>query len=171
MKLLLLIALAFGVVTSAQEPFENAPYHPKLRQMIEFQSVDGQKLRKTARATWDGSYHGGLSTASIGLGVYLPKNAMITRSFIHVITQQTYNLNGSAPQTAIKCEDAGNIKAATNITGTAADGFVEGESTGAASTFKSAIAAKCQISVDFSVAPVSNGKFEVFVDYVVTKGS
>lgn len=166
MKILILILSLISTCAFAADPqLGQANYPPALKRMIELQNLDGQKLQRKARATWDYDRQGGASTEDLKTGVFLPAKAIITRSYIYVKTQQT---SAGAATTAVFCEDANNIKTATDITGEAAGALVEGQSTGAASAFVGSIAAQCEIKVRFAVFPVSSGKFNVFVDYIVT---
>lgn len=137
-----------------------------LETMLKVQTADGLHAKRIARATWNCAASG-CTVGAHGLGVSLPAKAMIVRSFIHVETQ----LADSGTCThAFSCEDANNIKTATDLTGSAAEAFIEGASTGSAATMVSAIAATCEIT--FTVADggscvPSTGKGEVFVEYVV----
>lgn len=97
-------------------------------------------------------------------GVDLPAKAVITRSFFVVNTQFVDAGSGTV---AISCEDANNIKTATDITGSADGAIVEGESTGAASAFKSSIAAACPITVTVAGADQTAGSLTGFVEYYV----
>ena len=135
-----------------------------LETMMAVPTTDGLKAHRMARATYDCA-----TDCSIGahtLGVTLPAKAIITRSFIQVNTQ--FEDTGTCT-IAISCEDANNIKTATDFGGVAAS-IVEGESTGAASAFKASINAACLITattVDSSSCVVSTGKMTIFVEYVV----
>ena len=179
MKLFISTLLLFSITALAESGrLENSPYHPALGRLIELQQLNGQHLSKLVKATYDRSIHPGYTTADIPLGVYLPANALITRSYIYTVTPQTHSLTGAGVQdnsttftTAVFCEDANNIKTATGFGTSAAGGLIEGQSTGAASAFVGSIADKCQINVRFASVDggiVSAGKFNVFLNYVVT---
>jgi hypothetical protein len=68
---------------------------------------------------------------------------------------------------ALSCEDANNIKTATDITGSSANAFVEGASTGAASAFVRGIGAACEITATVATATQDAGKLVGWVEYVV----
>ena len=136
-----------------------------LETMIKAQSADGLHLKRIARATYDVAVNLG-TVAAHGLGVSLPANAIIVRSWFYVVTQFVDAGSGTV---AISCEDANNIKTATDITGSAAGAIVEGESTGAASAFKASIAAACEITATVATAAQTAGKLIVFVEYVVAE--
>jgi hypothetical protein len=127
---------------------------------------DGLYGLKVAKATFDFA-DGDLAVGAHGLGVSLPAKAIIIRSWIRIDTQL---VDTGTCTVAISCEDANNIKTATDITGSAAGAMIEGESTGAASAFKSSIAAACEITAtvaDGGSCVPSAGKGSVFVMYVV----
>jgi hypothetical protein len=131
-------------------------------------AADGLHTKRIARATLNCAASG-CSVGAHTLGVTLPAKSLITRSYINVVTQLT---DTGTCTVAIHCEDANNIKTATDITGTAANGWIEGESTGAASAFKGSIAAACLITATVadggSCAPLT-GKAIVFVEYDVVE--
>jgi hypothetical protein len=116
---------------------------------------------KTAKATYDFSTMGG-TIGAISLGVALPANATIIRSWTYTVTQ----VAGASSTMALSCETANNIYSAADRTGIAAGAYTEGVSTGAASLFKS-ITAACNITATIAVANVTAGKFNVYVQYVV----
>lgn len=129
-------------------------------------TADGLHSQRVARATLNCAASG-CSVGAHSLGVTLPAKALITRSYIYVVTQ--FADTGTCT-VAIHCEDANNIKTATDITGSAAGAFIEGQSTGAASAFVGSIASACAITATVadggSCVPTA-GKGIVFVEYVV----
>ncbi len=134
---------------------------------IAVQSTDGLHLKRIARATLDCTDGTTCPVGATSLGVSLPAKALITRSYIYVVTQLA---DTGTCTVAISCEDANNIKTATDLTGTAAAGFIEGASTGTAATFQTGIAATCAITATVadggSCVPTA-GKLIVFVEYAV----
>lgn len=129
--------------------------------------ADGNYGLKVAKASFSFA-DGDLAVGAHSLGVALPAKALIIRSWIRVITQ----LSDTGTCTlAISCEDANNIKTATDITGSAANAIVEGQSTGAGSAFIQSIASACNITATVadggSCVPIG-GAGEVYVMYVVT---
>ena len=99
-----------------------------------------------------------------GTGVYLPAGAVIVRSYIYVNAQMTDSGSGTV---AYHCEDANNIKTATDMTGTAAAGWIEGQSTGAVSAFISSIAASCEIKATVAGTDLTAGKHTGYVFYLI----
>lgn len=99
-----------------------------------------------------------------GLGVYLPAGAVIVRSYLYVNTQLADSGSGTV---AFHCEDANNIKTATDMTGTADAGWIEGQSTGATSAFVGSIAASCEIKATIGGVDLSAGKITGFVQYLI----
>ncbi len=129
-------------------------------------TADGLHAQRVARATFDFA-DGDLEVGAHSLGVSLPAKAIITRSYLHIETQLA---DTGTCTLAISCEDANNIKTATDLTGSAADALVEGQSTGAAAAFIKSIAATCAITAtvaDGGSCVPSAGKGVVFVEYVV----
>lgn len=124
---------------------------------------EGHFSEKVARFVYDVSTDGG-SVAAHSLGVILPARAVIVRSYFKIITQFSDSGTGTV---AIHCEDANNIKTATDITGSSANAFVEGQSTGAASAFVRGIAADCNITATVAGATQSTGKLVGWVHYVL----
>lgn len=189
MKLLSLLALVLVATTSWAT---QAPYHPKeqsrfraaeagtglstgaitsakildgtvLEADIGAQSAEGLHLKRIARVTYDVAVDGG-TVAAHGLGVSLPANSIITRSWLYIVTQFSDSGSGTV---AVSCEDANNIKTATDITGTAAGGFIEGQSTGAISAAVGGIAAACEVTATVATATQATGKALIFIEYVV----
>ncbi len=119
--------------------------------------------QRVASFVYDVAVSGG-TMAAHGLGVILPAKAVITRSYFKIITQFTDSGSGTI---ALSCEDANNIKTATDITGSAANAFIEGASTGAASTFVRGIGAACEITATPAGVASDAGKLVGWVEYVV----
>lgn len=118
---------------------------------------------KVARFVYDTAGGAGAIGAHT-LGVTLPARAVIVRSYFKVITQFTDSGSGTV---AISCEDANNIKTATDITGSAANAFVEGQSTGAISAAVRDIAAACVVTATVATATQDAGKLVGWVHYVL----
>lgn len=131
--------------------------------MLKATSTEGLHAQRVARAVWDFAVDGG-TVAAHATGVILPANALIIRSYIYVVTQIVDAGSGTM---AISCEDANNIKTATDLTGSAAGAFIEGAQTGAVSAATGAIAAACDITFTIAGAAATAGKLIVFVEYVV----
>lgn len=120
--------------------------------------------KKVARVIFDTKSGTNGAVGAHGLGAFLPAKAIITRSYLYVVTQFSDTGSGTV---ALHCEDANNIKTATDITGTAAGGLIEGESTGATSAMKAGIANACQITATVGTVPQLTGKLIAFIEYVV----
>ncbi len=135
--------------------------------MLLAQTSDGLNARRIARATYNCAASG-CTVGAHTLGVTIPAKALITRSYIYVDTQLADT--GTCTH-AISCEDANNIKTATDLTGSAAGAFIEGASTGTAATMVGSIAADCLITftvADGGACVPATGKGTVFVEYVVS---
>ena len=79
-------------------------------------SLDGTQVKHVARATYSYADDGG-AVSTIGLGVYLPDNAIVTRAWYEVITTLTSNSANDAATVAltIPTDDANGIVAAIAI--------------------------------------------------------
>lgn len=127
-------------------------------------TAEGISNLRIARVTYDVATDLG-TVGAHALGVTLPAKAIIVRSWFFVDTQF---VDGGVGTVALHCEDANNIKTATDITGSAAGAFVEGQSTGAASAFVGSIAAACEVTATVAGADQTAGKLTAFIEYVVT---
>jgi hypothetical protein len=136
-----------------------------LESMLAVPGTDGLNAVRVARATYDVATDLG-TVAAHPLGVTLPAKAVITRSYIYIVTQF---VDAGAGTVALHCEDANNIKTATDITGSGDGSFIEGASDGAAANFKSGIAAACEITATVATAAQTAGKLVVFVEYIVVE--
>ncbi len=146
-----------GVLTVGDEIITEA--------MLVDDATDGLGVARLARATYDVAVDLG-TVAAHGLGVSLPPNALITRSWLHTVTQFT---DGGSGTVAISCEDANNIFTATDITAIAAGVNTAGEQTGSIAAFTNAIAATCEITATVATAEQTAGKLIVFIEYVVAE--
>jgi hypothetical protein len=157
-NILFAIYLVFACLATLPTLAAPSPYGPKLDARL-----NKLEVQYVAKFQYDFSYYGG-DTGTYSLGVYLPANAIITRSFLYVDTQLVDDGSGTL---AFHCEDANNIKTATDMTGSSAGAFIEGESTGASSAFKGSIAARCEITATIATAAITAGKITGWVKYVV----
>ncbi len=172
MKKFLVVAVAalMGATAVAQD---SVPFGPELKEQINKISrdnVNGEKVLKVARATYDVSVNGGATGTAYGLGVYLPANSVLTQSWFHVLTQ--FAGTGTV---ALSCEDAGNIYSAAQLSGSAAGAIVKGRQTGGTDSMTVGISDKCQLTATVGAdggnggATLSAGKLLLFVEYLVTE--
>ena len=160
-----LITLSAGAQNSPTPPWFEA-LAPDVFLTNATSEQEGHFVRKLVRFMYDGATDGYTSSAK-GLGVFLPANAVITRSYFKVITQF---VDSGTTTIALSCEDANNIKTATDITGSAANAFVEGASTGTAETFVRGIGARCEITATPAGAAthlLQAGKLVGWVEYIL----
>lgn len=146
---------------SPYPPWVDSLFGPGVREAN--QENEGTSTAKVVRFVYDTAVDGG-TVAAHGLGVYLPAKAVIVRSYFKIITQFSDSGTGTV---ALSCEDANNIKTATDITGSSADAFLEGASTGASSAFVRGIAAPCEITATVATAAQDTGKLVGWVQYVL----
>lgn len=125
---------------------------------------DGHQAKTLAVATYDFSVLGGATTTSGGssLGVTLPANAIITRSWVDVITP----LVGSGSSISIGTKAVGDVMALATASGMTTQ--IEGVSTGTAATMKKMTADTTVKYVNY-YAPLTAGKFKVYIEYVMSQ--
>lgn len=126
---------------------------------------EGSFVKKQVRFQYNVATDGG-SVAARGLGVYLPSSAIISRSYIQILTPFTSGASGGGT-VALSCEDANNIKTATDLTGASAGDLVEGQSTGATSAFVKNIAGPCEITATVASTAQTAGKLLGWIEYII----
>ena len=142
--------------------------------MIIVPSGDGLNIKRIARATYDYSVDGG-AVSTIGLGVTIPDNAIVTRTYYEVITTLTSNAANDAATIAldIPTDDAAGLVAATAISagGDIWDaGYHDGVQDGAATNFSVKTTAARELSVTIGVEAIdAPGIVVFFCEYVVTE--
>lgn len=133
--------------------------------MIESANSNSLHIARIARAnfvcTTNCNVDQGITSAQ---NVSLPAKAVIIRSYFRINTQF---VDGGSGTIALSCEDANNIKTATDISGSGVGVFIEGQSTGAASAFIASIASTCVLTLTSSGAEPSAGALTLWVHYVV----
>lgn len=122
--------------------------------------TNGNGLLHIAKATYDFSTLGG-AIGAIPLGVTIPANSTIIRSWIYTVTQ----VAGATSTVALSCANANDIFSAAAMTSITAGTLTEGVSTGAASAFKPVTTA-CAITATVATAALTAGKFNVYTEYV-----
>ena len=128
-------------------------------------SSDGDQKVHILRATYSFAEHGG--TGIIGLGVFLPDNAVITRSWYEVTTQITSVGAGEIAWSVIS-DDVSGILGPANMAANGGVGFHEGIQTGTAANFSTKTTAAREITMDVTVADLDAGFAVLFCEYVVT---
>ena len=128
-------------------------------------SADGNNQLRTARATYDVGVDLG-TVAAHGLGVYLPANAIIIRSYFYIVEQFVDAGSGTV---ALHCEDANNIYSAADITGMLVGSVTDGIQDGTTANFTGSISASCEITATVAGSAQTAGKFITFVEYIVAE--
>lgn len=121
--------------------------------------------KRVAKAIYDVALHGGASSAH-ALGVDIPDNAVITRSYMYINT--AFTGSDSTPTLAIGCQAAANLRAAAQLTGWSATSLIDGVSTGASSVFQK-ITEPCTITATGAVLPFTAGKLTLWVEYLLAE--
>ena len=127
---------------------------------------EGIGALRVARFEYDVTGGDSGAVGAHGLGVYLPANALILRSFFRIDTVFT---DSGAGTVALSCEDANNIYSAADITGIGAGVLTTGVQDGFddLSTVGSGIAAKCEIKATVATAAQDAGKLTGWILYDV----
>lgn len=124
---------------------------------------DGHQPKQMLVGTYDFATMGGGSVGTIELGVSLPDNAIVTKSYIDVLTAPA----GVGATIAIRTESAADIKAATAIA--SYSGFVAGEQTGSGVTAFVKTTAERALGINIANTALTAGKFKVYLEYVVSE--
>lgn len=128
-------------------------------------TADGNNAGRMIRAVYDVAVDLGTIGAHL-LGVSLPANSIITRSWFFTVTQFVDAGSGTV---ALSCEDADNILAAVDITGIAIGAKTTGVQDDAIANFTGSIAASCELTATVAVADQTAGKLILFVEYTVVE--
>lgn len=135
---------------------------------------DGRNVKRVARVTYDIGNSSVLGSSVVDSGVHntgvtLPKNAIITDSYLYVKTQLQSSTSGAT--IAFKCEDANNLFTAADITGSSAGAILSGTNYGAdssgAANMTAGIADECRIKATIATDNLKAGKVILFVEYVI----
>lgn len=157
---------ATGAVTIAAGAVEES--------MIAVPSTDALNVKRIARATYDYTEHGG-AISTIGLGVTIPDNAIVTRTYYEVITTLTSNAANDAATISfdIPVDDVAGLVAATAISagGNIWDaGYHEGIQDGTAAAFAVKTTGARELSITIGVEAIDAAGIVVFFcEYVVTE--
>ena len=169
-----LLATSFTAVAAISKK-DTAPFIPEVYKAIRdledkdlahdarLIALEQLPYSSTLRAEYDVAVQGG-GIGLHGLGKALPAKAIIKRSWYQIGTQFVDAGSGTV---GVYCEDAGNVFAATDITGKTAGTITDGVSTGSAASMVSGIGANCELTAVVAGAAQSAGKLVVFVEYVV----
>ena len=124
----------------------------------------GLTVMKVAMAIYDFSKHGG-DQGDIGLGVYLPKNAIVRNAYAHAIEE--FTSDGSATL-AFKAATAGDLVGTTDKgdlgTGDLVDGAADGDATNMV-----LLDEEKEITATIATADATAGKVAVFVEYFISQ--
>ena len=131
---------------------------------------DGLVFKGLARATFDAT--AGKAIGSHGLGVTLPDNAIITRSWYEVITTFTSDATDAGTiALGLPVDDVAGIKAAVAISNGANPwdaGIVEGIQDGTAAAFSEKTTAARELTADVAVEALTAGVLVLFCEYVIS---
>jgi len=136
--------------------------------MLIAQSADGLHAKRIARATYDFDVDGG-AVGDIRLGVTLPDNAIITRSWYTVLTSLASDDDSTATVAlSIPDDDVAGIAAATALSENHyTAGHHDGLQTGTAATFSAQTTAARELTLTIGEQALTAGKLILFCEYVV----
>lgn len=123
-----------------------------------------QNSKRIVQFRYDALVKGGSDVGTIRLDQTLPPNAVITRSFTYIVTQEQSSPSGAT--TRITCGSA-SIQTAANYTGVGAGSFIDGDSTGGISSFQKVGASGCYITLAIGVGNLTAGKIYGWVEYII----
>jgi len=132
--------------------------------------VDGLHPPRIARTTYDFTEHGG-AISTIGLGVTLPDNAIVTRAWYEVLTTLTSATDAATVSIDIPVDDVAGIVAAIAIddgTNPWDAGLHEAIQDGTVANFSTKTTAARELSITIAVEAVTAGKFILFAEYKVS---
>ena len=126
--------------------------------------ADGLNAKRIARATWDFAVEGGTKDTDIGLGVTIPDNAQVLRTWYEVITGMTSS--GGNGTISFGVEAAGDILAPVDAD--TKSGLNDGIQDGTAANAVKTTAAK-ELIARIGTEDLTAGKVILFAEYVVTE--
>lgn len=136
------------------------------------QGANGNTFKGLAIATFDPSLTAGERTiAKHGLGVYLPDNAIILRSFYEVLTTLTSATDAATIALGVDTDSEAGIKAAVAISNGANAwdaGLHEGIQDGAVANALTKLTALRELCATVAVEALTAGKLRIYVEYVVS---
>lgn len=138
--------------------------------LLDNPASDGLQATRIARATYDFAVDGG-AISTIGLGVTIPDNAIITRAWYEVITTLTSATDAATIALSIPTDDVAGIVAAIAISDASNvwdAGIFEAIQTGTVANFSTKTTAARELSAVIAVEAVTAGKFILFAEYVVS---
>lgn len=178
MKNLILAFTLLLAVNTASAAIKGAPFQPETDARFDIledqldassQALDGGALSQLyARVTYDVAVDGVNSNTPIGLGVYLPAKAVVTKVLYYIDTQFVDDGTGS---NGLQCEDGNNLIAQIDMTSFAVGAPKLGVPAPATPTVTDGIAAQCEITVTQSNCVncrlPSAGKLTAIVEYFI----
>jgi hypothetical protein len=136
------------------------------------QGANGTTFKGLAIATFDPSATVGERTiAKHGLGVYLPDNAIVVRSFYEVLTTCTSATDAATIALGVDTDSEAGIKAAVAISNGANAydaGLHEGIQDGAVANALTKLTALRELCATVAVEALTAGKLRIYAEYVVS---
>ena len=164
--------LDHGLALSGLADDDHTQYHNDSRGDARYigWTADGLHPHLVARATYDYAEHGG-AISTIGLGVTLPDNAIVIRSWYEVITTLTSATDAATVAIDIPIDDPAGIVAAIAISDVSNPwdaGLHEGIQDGTVANAANKTTLARELSITIAVEAVTAGKFVLFCEYIVS---
>lgn len=137
--------------------------------MLSSYAAGGLHAKRIARATYDVDVNGGVA-GDIGLGVFLPDNAVVTRAWYTVLTTFISEDDSATVAISIPADDVAGIVAATAISAVGdvwAAGHHECIQVGTAATFSKQTTEARELTLTIGVQNLTAGKLILFCEYVI----
>jgi hypothetical protein len=129
-------------------------------------SKDGIAPHKVIQGTYDVAVNGG-SAGTHELGISVPDNAIITRSFLDVLTRPAHASGSAGGSLAVTVNSSGDVLAVKHA-GTFSVALLEGLQTGAVSAAIKTTAVR-PLKVLVTGDTLTAGKVKVYLEYVVSE--
>lgn len=155
-----LITLLFLFVVSFTA-FGASPIPPWVDNYLDDSDYNPKRIQ---RGVYDFTKSGG-AVGSYSLGVKLPANSIVT----HAYFQNTVSfVDGGSGTASIGCESTGDIYASADITGNSTGDITEGIQDDTIANYTT-IESGCTPRLHIDGAAATEGKLNVFFEYIVTK--
>lgn len=132
------------------------------------QATVGTHLKRVARATWNFDPQGRIDLAQgiASLNVTIPAKALITKSYLEVITKPTST--SSNGKLEFYCQNQGDILNPYVLDSSSAGTFISGYSDGSINLFQK-MSSACTLKSKVTVNRFTAGRIVLFVEYVVSE--
>lgn len=156
----LILFLALSIITLSSKA-ANSPYAPWVDDFVDNSDYNPKRIQ---RGLFDYSAIGG-AQGSYSLGVKIPANSIITHTYFH---NTVAFVDGGSGTVSLGCESTGDLYASTDITGNSTGDITEGIQDDTIANYAT-IESGCVPRVHIDGADITEGKLNVFFEYIQTK--